>query len=301
MVMDKALVIVNPNAGAGTALHMWNDIQDDFITTLGEPMLAVTHSIHDVGLHLHTALDAGIRHIISVGGDGSNHQIINTLLPLIDNNPEVMFSTIPAGTGRDWVRGAGLPMNPRQMLQHIRDATPRKIDIGQVTVDNKIRYFLNISSAGISNDVVQRVENTPHKRAWTYLLAVLGGILGYKPELIKIYLDGELWYEDKMFLVAIANGTTFGQGLIIAPEAVMDDGLLDVVIIEAMARPQLIMKLQMVFKGTHLTDRRVHFKRARHIRIVPTNSQIGMDFDGEGGKGTDIEYQIIPSALTIKM
>jgi len=299
--MPKTLFIINPHAGR--VRKLWRELEPILGDWVSNYTVAMTRFPEDVIEYLDQSVLDGVEQIISVGGDGTNKWMINALMQHRDRYPDhhITFGTIPAGTGRDFARGVGLPLEPFAAAQYIlTQAKPHTIDIGRATFAGETHYFLNVANVGIANAVVQRVERT-QKRPWTFFVSVLSTLAQYQPEAVQIELDGEQWFEGQIYVVGVANGTSTGQGILIAPDAKVDDGLFDVVVAEKMPFLELAQVFPKIYSGNHITHPKVHIKRAQHVRIsTPDGKAIGMDLDGEASDGaSEIIYEIQPSALTI--
>jgi YegS/Rv2252/BmrU family lipid kinase len=249
------------------------------------------------------AVQEGVQRVISIGGDGTNNILVNALMTHNRLHPDqtLLFGSIPAGTGRDFARGIDLPLDTIKATHYLlTQAKHRAIDVGLVEYAGQRRYFLNISSAGITRDVVARVERAP-KRPWTYLVSVIGSLMHYKPEAVKIEIDGHRWYEGNVYISAIANGRYFGQGIKIAPNAELDDGYFDVVIAEEMPTLDLIRAFPTLYTGKHIYNPKVKIAHARQVRVISKSGQpMGMDLDGEPGSGGfEITYTMVPGALNM--
>jgi diacylglycerol kinase (ATP) len=184
----------------------------------------------------------------------------------------------------------------RAAADWIATATPRPIDIGSVTYDGRQRYFLNIASAGISGDVAARVNRHAERRAWTFLQATIQTMLRYVPQPVRIALDGAAWYEGAAYLLAVANGTTFGRGMLIAPQARPDDGLFDVVLVRGMSRPRILLAFEKVYRGAHLDHPKVKYQRAAQVSI-DTRAPFHFELDGEIYGGQSLTFAIRPGLL----
>jgi diacylglycerol kinase (ATP) len=302
--MSKTLVVLNPHAAGGKTDQLWKELEPALTDQLGELVVEKTAHPDEVVRHLTDAYTAGLTRVISVGGDGTNHVLVNALADLRTQNPDgppMIYGTLPVGTGRDWARSLGIPFQVTKAANWIARAAPHPIDIGLLTYtvggQQKQEHFLNIASAGMSGDVDRRVNQSPTRRPWTFFQATVAAILTYKPQVMRVTLDGELWYEGKTFVVVVANGTTFGHGMKIAPEARIDDGLFDVFVIEGISRPSALWALQRVYNGTHLTHPAVHFKRAKQVQISSDNGPLGLDLDGEHAVGQDLTFSLRPGLL----
>lgn len=297
--MAKTLFIVNPNAGRSRKI--WQKILPRLKDWVSDYTVVMTHYPEDVLETLAQARINDVERVITVGGDGTNKFMVNALMEHREVYPqhELIFGSIPAGTGRDFARGMGLPLKTIEAVEYVlTKASVRKIDIGRAHFGDESHYFLNASNAGIANDVVQRVERSA-KRPWTFFVSVIGALAGYKPEFVRIELDGQLWFEGNIYVMGVANGRSIGQGMLIAPDAIVDDGLFDVVIAEKMPFLELAQVFPTIYSGSHITHPRVKIQRARHVRIMSLEGQkIGMDLDGEPSDGAlEISYEVIPASL----
>ncbi len=298
--MTKTLVILNPHAAGGSAGAMWTALEPQLWKRLGELVVAITQHPEEVAEHLDKAYASGLTRVIAIGGDGTNHALINALADLNDRSPggpPMVYGNLPIGTGRDWARGVGMPFRDvRAAADWIATATPRPIDIGLVRYDGHQRYFLNIASTGISGDVTALVNRQPERRAWTFLQATLQTMLRYVPQPVRIALDGEAWYDDTAYLLAVANGTTFGRGMVIAPQAKPDDGLFDVILVRGMSRPRILLAFQKVYRGTHLDHPKVKYRRAAQVSLE-TRAPFSFELDGETYSGQSLSFAIRPGLL----
>jgi diacylglycerol kinase (ATP) len=299
--MPKTLFIVNPNAGNGRGRNTWRKIEPELYRLAANYTVVMTRHSEDVDELITQGVMNGVERIISIGGDGTTNVVVNALMNYNKTHPQhhLIYGAIPAGTGRDFARGVGIPLDTLAAAKYVlTEAKVQPIDIGVVTYGDEQRYFLNISSAGISNDVVQRVERST-KYPWTFLTSVITALAQYQPEAMRIELDGALWFEGRIYIVAVANSTTFGQGVIFAPDALWNDGLFDVVVAEEMPTLDLIRCFPSIYTGKHITNPKVKVGRAQKVRITSsTNTPIGMDFDGEPAKSAaEICYELLPAAL----
>ncbi|MCQ3931983.1 MAG: hypothetical protein DPW16_16145 [Chloroflexi bacterium] len=299
--MDKrTLIVVNPNAGSGRAGKLWHQIEPMLWKELGELVVAITQRPEDVAEHLDKARAAGISRVIAIGGDGTNHALVNAIQSLAKADPSappMIFGQLPIGTGRDFSRTLNIPVDPEAAVKWITQANPKSLDLGHLTYDDANRYFLNIASAGIGGEVDRRVNARTRRRPWTFKLATVQALLSYSPKKLKVMLDGAAWYEGKAWAVVVANGRMFGHGMKIAPNAEIDDGLFDVVLIEDTPRLSAILALNSVYSGKHLLREDVHYKQAKVVTVECQANAIGLDIDGEHAAGNHLNFSVEPGAL----
>ncbi len=301
--MPKTLIILNPHAGGGRAGQLWQEVEPLLWETLGELIVAVTNRPDEVAQHLDKAQGIGVSRVISVGGDGTNHALINALVELNTrqhSDSHLIYGNLPVGTGQDWARGQGVPFNDlKAAAAWIAHAQPKPTDIGKLSHDHGHEYFLNIASAGIGGEISERVNRSPNRHSWAFLTTTVRTLITHQPQTMQITLDGAEWYEGRAYIVAIANGTTFGHGMKIAPNAEQRDGLFDVVLVEGVSRMTILTALQRVYAGTHLTHPAVRSGRAAEVKIHSPEGTLGIELDGEPISASDLTFQVEPGLLNI--
>jgi diacylglycerol kinase (ATP) len=299
--MPHTLVILNPHADSGRAGRLWPRLEPALRGGLGDLELAVTQRPEDVDSCLERAVSDGLARVIAIGGDGTNNSVINALAALRARHPDgphPAFGTLPVGTGRDWARSVGIPFDLDAAVRWLAAAQPQPLDIGLLHADGQPRRFLNIASTGLSGEVDRRVNLAHVRRPWTFLLATVATIASYRPLPMRISLDGQLWHDDRAYVLAVANGTTFGHGMAVAPAASMTDGLFDVVLVEAMSRAKALYTLSQVYSGSHLKVSGVQHGRAARVDIS-SSSPLDLDVDGEHARGHHLVFSVEPGALRV--
>lgn len=301
--MTKTLIILNPHAGGGRAGRLWRQVEPLLWDELGDLVIAVTDKPQEVAPHLDKARLVGVTRVISIGGDGTNHALINALAELNTRHPDeasMIYGNLPIGTGQDWARGQGVPYtNLKAAARWIAAAEPRPTDIGKLSHERGHEYFLNIASAGIGGAVVERINRLSKRRPWTFMAATIRTLIVHEPQAMQITLDGEDWYEGRAYTVAIANGTTFGHGMKIAPNAQQRDGLFDVILVKGFSRLTILAAFQRVYSGTHLTHPAVQSARAAEVRIRSPQGALGLELDGELARANDLTFRVQPGLLKI--
>ena len=298
----STLIILNPHAGAGRAGKLWSQIEPLLWQELGSLVIAVTQHPEEVAQHLERARDSGLHRVIAIGGDGTNNALINELIRLNQRYPAeplMTFGSIPVGTGQDWARTIGLPLKPREAVDWIKSAHPAPLDAGRLTMAGQDpRHFLNIASAGIGGLIAERVNRQTRRYPWSFHLTTLQGLLAFHPPQVKVKLDGKPWYEGTSFAVVVANGQSFGHGMRVAPHAVVDDGLFDVVLIEGMPRLEAAMALNTIYSGAHLKRSDVHSARAQTVEVEGITGPLMLELDGETAQGNQLRFEVLKGALS---
>lgn len=297
---SKTLIILNPYAGSGRAGRVWTELEPLLWKQLGELVVAITRHPEEVAQHLDKAYETGLTRVISIGGDGTNFTLVNALANLNERHPDgppMVYGNLPIGSGRDWARFKHIPLDIRKAAQWITSAQAQPTDLGLLTDGEQRTFFLNIASAGLSGEVNERVNNTAVRKPWTFLKATVLGILRHEPQAMQVTLDGQPWYEGKAYLVAVANGSTFGHGMRIAPNAQSNDGVFDVVLVKGVSRPTILSALYRVYDASHLTHPAVQHAQAREVQITGLDGRVGLDLDGEHASGQDMNFSLRPGLL----
>lgn len=240
--------------------------------------------------------------LLVVGGDG----MVNLGTNLVAKT-KVPLGIIPSGTGNDMARGLGIPYSDTDaaVASVVRGlARPtRAIDAGSVTyVDEATgaaatRWFACVLSAGFDAIVNERANLMSWPRgASRYTVALIIELLRLRPIKYKLTLDGTV-IETTGALVSVGNNVSLGGGMKVTPDALLDDGFADVLIVEALSRFAFLRVFPRVFKGTHLTDPRVTVHRAKKIRIE--SEGITAYADGERFAALPIDIKMVPGVLNI--
>jgi len=300
----RTLIIINPNAAGGRAGDVFKKIEDRLVEVLGEFIVAVTRRPEEVAEHLDAAVAAKVTHLIAIGGDGTNHTVINELA----KRPELdlTFGSLPVGTGHDWARSLGIPSDPEAAVKWLSRAQAVSCDLGKVEYIDTLqgrqkaaRTFLNIASAGVSGEVDARVNRSRRRTSLTFLRATVATLFQYKPQQITVDCDGKPFYSGSSYLVVVANGRCFGRGMWVAPQALINDGKFDVVLVEGMPRLRILAALQTVFSGRHLKRSDVHHTLAAEVFVHSKDTPLGMDLDGEEAQGQDLRFTLQPGAVKV--
>ncbi|MFC1870456.1 diacylglycerol/lipid kinase family protein [Chloroflexota bacterium] len=298
--LSRARVIVNPMAGAGKTAKKWPQIMA-LLRSIG---LRFEHDLTEAPGHAVELAKAAARKgydlVVSVGGDGTINEIVNGLYDA-GSIEDVMLGII--GTGSDYIRTIGIPHRHQDACQCL--ANPRKIvvDLGVVQYVNRgqevRRLFVNFAGLGFDAEVVR--ATTQRFKSFgslpSYLMGLLTTFLFYQNRQVFLKVDGQA-EERKVCVILVSNGKYGGGGMLAAPDADLGDGLLDVLIIDDLSKPDLLWSLPRVYRGTHLTHPKVTVKRAREIEIRPIQP-MSLQADGELIGEAPARFQVLPAALNL--
>ena len=297
--MSPVVVVVNPAAGGGRAGGMWRRLEP-LAHSLARIEVAVPEDREATREAILRAALTGAERVVVVGGDGTIHLVVNALLAA-GAGERVGIGVVPAGTGSDLARVLRLPRHPEEALRHAVLAPLRATDAGRCDGPQGRFYFANIASAGIGGLVDATVNAMPRRGRAAFLLATLRALRAYRCVPVRVTADGQAWFEGRIFLLALANGTTFGKGMRIAPGARIDDGLLDAVLVREIAGWQLVRRLPQVYLGRHLGARPVSVRLVRELRLEPLGELPPFDVDGETYPGGAATFAVLPGALRFAM
>jgi len=299
--MTEIVVLVNPHAGSGRAVAVWERARAAVpaaaaarVVLAGDPASAAAQLDELLGA------EPPPERLIAVGGDGTVHLAANRLVA--DGLAgRVALGMVPGGTGSDLARTLGLPRRPAAALAHALAAEPRPIDLLRVTSGGDRRVVLNVASAGISGLVATRINAMPVKGRLVYLTAALRAVAAYRPFVARVTVDGKLFYDGGVYLVAVANGPTFGKGMKVAPRAEIADGVADVVVVRAIPPWRVPFELPRLYLGNLLASRAVTWRRGVRVEIEPEAGPAGalppLEIDGETLPGAAAEIEVLPGAL----
>ena len=296
-------VVVNPSAGHGRARNRGIEVLQ---ALRGNGVRVVDLTGQDAGHALaraRAALDR-IDALVVVGGDGMAHLGVNAIA-----GTGVHLGVVPAGSGNDLARALGLPVGdvPAAVAMILRamERGPRRIDAiatnSSVAPARVPRWTACVLSAGLDAAVNARANTYRWpKGAARYLRGVVAELSTFRPYDYRITIDGKT-HEQTATLVALANAPTFGGGLQIAPDAQFDDGLMEVVIADALTRRQILRVFPRLYRGTHLSHPAVHVTRAREVTIEPGEGVAPPQAFGDGEEVSllPLTATMVPSAVPL--
>ena len=213
------------------------------------------------------ATDADV--VVAVGGDGTVHYVLNHLMR---SNSHAALGVLPLGSACDFARN----FEADDALAVLARGKTKAIDVGEIESAGNKMWFANVADAGMGAEVARQMAN--HSR--NYLFSTLKALVGYKNVGVRLSADGEEVYVGPLKCLVMANGKYFGDGMGIAPDAVLDDGLLQYVIIGNISRLMAAIKLQQTYKCTRIKHRHVHYGSARELRLE-VSSALAFEADGE--------------------
>jgi len=306
-VPARTLVIANPRSGGGATGRHWARIERTLRETLGEFELRHTTAPRHAQELARDAVAEGFDCVVAAGGDGTASEIASGLLELSSPRQRPALGLLPLGTGGDLRGGLAVPGDVAAAARAIASGRSRRIDAGRLDYrgpDEKPAraHFLNIASFGLSGAVDRLVASSPRLLGGTaaFAIASVRAILRDHGEPVTIRIDGEAFFEGPIVLGTAANGFRFGGGMRVAPEASLDDGRLDCVVVEALPKRRLVGLLARSYRGRHLDDAAVHFQRGRVVEAEARPGRVWLDVDGEALGTLPARFEVLPGAIEVR-
>ncbi|KXK04748.1 MAG: diacylglycerol kinase catalytic subunit [Acidobacteria bacterium OLB17] len=260
------------------------------------------------------AARAGRRFIIACGGDGTINETANGI---IRSGADAELGILPSGTGGDFRRSLDISNEAREAARSLRSGVTRQIDAGKASfVDNEgepgERYFLNVSSVGLAASIIDRVKGTKvfdwlptrHLRGQAnFAASTLREIAELDPFLLRVRFDDEEASNLQSINFCIANARYFGGGMMIAPEARLADGALDVVNIGAISAAKVVARGITLYRGTHLALDEVEHRLAHRIEVAAFDetAEIRLETDGELPGRLPAVFECVPKAIRVRV
>lgn len=309
-IKNKWLVVVNPMASVGKSGKDWPLIKQTLINEGIEFDDVLTeYPRHAIEIVRNAIVEKGYRKFISVGGDGTNNEVINGIFTQ-DAVPttEITMATMPIGTGNDWRRTFDIPLEYDVVAKIIKAGHTFSHDIGKLTYyndgDPKIRYFLNAAGTGLDQMVCNSTNMMKQQgKGGTirYLISVVKCLLTYKVTHIQIEIDNQVVFDDQILSVSVGNCRFNGGGMMMMPNAIPDDGQLDVTVIRKVSIFKFAANVKAIYDGTFIKKlKEVQTYRGKHIKIVsiPPHSLL-VETEGEDLNNSPFDFEILPKAINM--
>ncbi len=300
--MLKLLIIFNPHAGSGQSLTHLADIENHLNQSNINYQLMHTEQAGDAKTAVQTAQLSAYDGVVAAGGDGTLFEVINGLMSH-DAEDRIPLGIIPVGTGNAFARELGLqPTDWQAGIDLILHRRFRDIDVGEVQTATDHFYFLNIIGLGF---VVQAGRSTMKIKKLgksSYTLATLWETIRLKKYPLKLQMtlaDGQVeQLHDDLVFVEVANSRYTGTSFLIAPDAQIDDGLLDVIILKKISRFKILRLFPSIYSGKHVNYPEVETRQVKSISIESEQPMPLMP-DGEFYGETPIQISCQHQALQI--
>ena len=297
--MTRAFVVVNPAAGGGRTARAWPTIAGELNRArLTFESAWTTRRGHATEL-ARRAAGAGWPLVVAVGGDGTLNEVVNGVTDP-RGTPLATTGAVLTGRGRDARRNFDLAADWRLAARRLGEGPDTPFDLGAAEwTDGTRRYFVSAAGAGFDAAVARRAASRGGFGTLPYLLAAVEGLVAHRPMPATLAVDGGPEQSAPLTTVVVANGAWYGGGMQIAPPADPADGALDLVVIGALGRGELLRWLPAVYRGAHLANPKVSLRRVRQT-AVGGPSPIPTHVDGEPAADTPVTFRLYPRALRLR-
>ena len=301
------LAILNPAAGNARSHRSWPLIEQALRTAGVRFDTVPTRSPRSGQAIAATAVREGRRRLLVAGGDGSVHDVINGIFAATEAGAltaPVTLGAIPLGTGNDWARSLGMPRAPDEIAAVVRRNRLMTHDVGRIDFSSTHCWFINVAGAGFDAHVIARLPARLPSRL-TYIMGALGALLDYRAPHFEIETTmqdaghhASTRVQGRHLLVFVANGRYCGHRMDIAPTALPDDGIFEVVAIAEVSLAEALLKLPKLYRGTLAGDPVMRHERGSivHIGSVPSAP---VEADGQLVGATPATFSVLPKALRV--
>jgi len=309
----KPFLVVNPRSAGGATARHFDSIAQAARNAVGECEHAFTERVMHAADLTRGALQRGHDLIVAVGGDGTINEVVNGFFekaeagqPAQPVKPGAALGVLPRGTGGDLRKTIGLDGDLWRSAARLKGER-KPADVGRVEFigddgQPAARYFMNVAEVGVGAKVVD-IANSSSKILGgkaTFALASLRALMGWKDLHVKASFDGEPAQELNVTTLAIANGRYFGGGMLVAPEAKLDDGLFHITIWTGFTLMDFVLKSGAMYDGTHTRLKGCSTRTARTVRLEQGGSEpVNIEVDGERIGRLPATFSVLPGALQV--
>jgi len=288
-VTRRIALLVNPTSGKGRGGRLLEPVAARLRSSSVDVDVVTGRDADEAFDRVRDRVAAGVDGVVAVGGDG----LVNIALQVVAGTG-VPLGVVPAGTGNDIARALGLSLDdPVAAVDLVVRGATRPVDLGRANG----RWFAGVLGSGFDSMVNERANRMswPSGRS-RYNLAILAELRTFRPVPYELVLDGETWATEAM-LVAVGNGSSYGGGMRVCPDARLDDGLLDITVLGPISKPEFLRVFPTVYKGTHVRHPAVTVRQAR--RVTLTSAGVTAYADGERVSVLPVTCDAVPAGMRV--
>jgi YegS/Rv2252/BmrU family lipid kinase len=303
----RRIVILNPWAGRGTAGQRRDELEQALRAAGVAFDLVTTHARGGATELTYQAIERGYDQVIAVGGDGTLNEVLNGIMGSRESiGKDASLAVVPLGTGSDFIKSfeGQLPNDLAGAARRLARNTPRAVDVGSIRVSGATeelsRCFINGLGMGLDAQVAAETARlTKLKGFAVYLVAIIRVLANYKSHLMTVRFD-DYEVRRRLLFATVGNGRFQGGGFILTPEAQIDDGLLDLCMVERLRLDEIIRYLPRLMDGSHISMRQVVMGKARQITLTcPTPIHVATDGEVVATDAHRVEVEVVPGALAV--
>lgn len=305
-MIERTLLVVNPKSGGGRTGGILSELRDAATRRLGELDVVLTERRGNAAELAEAGAREGRKLIVAVGGDGTFSDVVNGVLRAGTKTP---VGLIAQGTGGDFRKSVGIEHRLDRYLDALASGRERPIDAAKARFrranGDVEHYFVNILSAGMGGLVDEYVASGSRMFGGTaaYFIASTKALLRVRPGQLRCTIDGEV-VKLRSYMIAVCNGRYFGSGMHIAPMALVDDGKLEVVSLDAPSKLAFATFSRKIYDGSHLHSPNVRHFTCKRIEMDLENEDaretFRLDVDGEPLGGLPLVIEVLPGAVIFR-
>ena len=290
-------IIANPISGNRNFSKQWKEIQQLLNNKKIDFSFAFTKfSKHEIEL-VDTAIQQGFRNIISIGGDGTLHNVVNGIMTQrYAKTSDITIAVIPQGTGNDWIKTYNIPNNVKKAIEIIHKKNIILQDIGVLETDNSTVFFNNVAGLGYDGYIVNKLKTLKSFGSLAYILSGIAGLLFYKKTVFKIIFDDKI-LETNCLMTVFGICKFSGGGMQFTKNVNSTDGLLDVTIAKNLNMFDLILNLPKLYSGKIVDHKKLETYKTKAIKVVPKTAKPFIQADGEVIGTGEVQVKIIEKAI----
>ena len=309
--MNRHLVIYNPAAGRGRVKKHWSEVEMALIDAGVDFDVAITAAPLDAVLIAEKSVDQYTA-VIAVGGDGTIHEVVNGLLRASGEGETIALGVIPLGSGDDFAKVippetqiGGKVFDWQVAVEKIAQGKTKLFDVGRLTTspsDQNPQYFMNGIDIGFGAQAALNFSTVPSfiSGMAAYLAAIIKTLIDYHIPEVSIQIDDQPPFDQSTTMTVVTNGRCFGSGFWVCPDAIVDDGLLNVMVADGIGRAKILGLIPKIMKGTHVGEPILKNFLAKRV-IISSDESFVVEADGEVPypQTTNLEVQILKRKLRV--
>ena len=319
------LAVVNLHAGSGKTASLWREAEKLLVKMqIRHDNKYTDYKYHAAGI-AYKAAAKGFRKFIAVGGDGTVHEVLEGIMKFTEwsatsSSPvrisDFTLAVIPIGSGNDWIRIHNINYNIAETVSLIKSGSFARQDVVRVStlpadcgenfmnaVPEKVSYMVNIGGVGFDARVCERVNGQKEqgrRGKLLYINALLYLFFHYRSLPMAVYCDGEKVFDGKCFSVALGTGKYCGGGLRQTPDAVFDDGFMDLTVIPEYSLGRIVLELPRLFNGSLPSVKGIETRRGRSIAVIPTSERREIiEVDGEIIGNSPVRFDVLSEQINV--
>ena len=315
-IQSSSVIIINPKSQGGATEN--NTVLNKILNKLFHKSKIIYTKKHGDATRLtRYYLKRGYKEVVAVGGDGTINEVANGFFEYDEGsnnvkyiNPKAIFSFIPSGTRNVFANSLNLPMDLEEYIKKKDELKPKKIDVisAQYTIPgtkkfSKPRLCFNAVEIGAGAEIIERsklVRNKVNNRLLSTITGIISTLPAYESNLCEIIIDDKITIKLNITMCIISNGKYLGGSFKVAPQAQIDDGFLDIIIVKNSGSFKMLKELISMKSGVYYEKRNILYFRAKKIYLESKEREVSLSLDGEPIGALPASFQVLQKKLLMK-